>query len=347
MTQKRLESDTVDEALSLLDKYWAERGYFRHFTNSRTIDEVLSLLNEHAEEARIIAGGTDTVSLMKNKVIMPKVMISLKAMPELSYITEDTEGLKIGALTGIKDIETSAIVARNYNLLIQAAHSVASPHIRNMATVAGNLCQDVRCWYYRRSPITGISFFCRRKGGELCYAKDGDNRHHSIMGGYGCFAVCPSDMAPALIALEASVKIVSLTGDRIIPLDEFFTISGNVLKPYEIITEIQVPTPKHSIKQQYSKFRVRKVIDFAISSVAVAINTEDGVVTDSRIVLGGVATFPYRATRAEEFILGKAITASIAEKSAEALVSEAVPLSMNAYKVPITEALVKRAILDC
>ena len=345
MTLEYIKSKTVDEALSLLNKYWAERGHFKHF-NARTIDEALSLLSEYMEAANIIAGGVDLIGLMKNKVIAPRVMVNIKTIPGLAYIKEDAKGLKIGALTNIKDIATSAVVHDKYSLLAEAAHSVASPHIRNMATVAGNICQSVRCWYYRRSPATGLSFFCHRKGGEQCYAVDGDNSYHAILGGHVCFAVCSSDMAPALIALEAKVKIATPYGEKIIPLAEFFTVLGNILKPNELITEIQVPTPGSVTKQRYLKFRLRKAIDPAISSVAAAITTESGIVTMARIVLGGVAPTPYRSLAAEDVLKGKIITRNIAEASAKAAVNQAVPLSMNAYKIPITETLVRRAIAE-
>ena len=264
----------------------------------------------------------------------------------MASLTEDAEGLTIGALATIRDIETSAIIKGKYSMLAEAAHSVASPQIRNMATVGGNLCQDVNCWYYRRARVTGRTFACRRKGGTICYAVAGDNRYHAIIGGKECFAVCTSDMAPALVALDAAIKIAGPNGERVIPLEEFYTALGNILKPDELITEIQVPTVKPNTKQRYLKFRLRKAIDHAIASVAVAISTEAGVVINARIVLGGVAPTPYRAFGAEDAIRGKVITDSVAEISAKVAVSEAVPLSMNTYKVPITETLVKRAILD-
>ena len=346
MTLKEyLKSRVIDEALSLLSKHWTEPRHFKHF-NARTIDEALSWLSQYREEAKIIAGGVDLLGLMKNKVIAPRVMVNIKTIPDLSYLTEDAEGLKIGALTSIKDIETSAAVKAKYSLLAEAAHSVASPHVREMATIAGNLCQDVRCWYYRRSPITGLSFFCHRKGGERCYAVDGENQYHAIMGANECHAVCSSDIAPALLALEARVKIADLAGERLIPLEEFFTPLGNSLKPNEIITEIQVPTPRPNTKQRYLKFRLRKAIDPAIASVAAAITTEAGVVTTARIVLGGVAPTPYQALVAEETLIGEVITETVSEAAARAALSRAKPLSQNAYKIPITETLVRRAIVE-
>ena len=343
MTYESLDTLTSDDVLSTLDKCWVEPKRTEHF-NARTIEEAVSLLNKYKDEAKIIAGGTDLIRLMKNRVSEPKVLVNIKTIPDSRYITEDAEGLRIGLLTTIKDIETSSIIRDKYSILAEAAHSVAAPHIRNMATIVGNLCQDVQCWYYRRSPITGRSFFCRRKGGELCYAVAGDNRHHSIIRGGECLAVCPSDMAHALVALDATLRITGSDGERILPLEEFYTPLRNTIKPDEIITEIDIPALRPGTRQRYLKFRLRKTIDFAISSVAAAITTEAGRVKHVRIVLGGVAPMPYRALVAEDILGGEVITKNLAEMSAEAAVSETVPLSMNAYKISITRALIKRVV---
>jgi len=313
--------------------------------NARTVDNALSLLSQYREEAQIIAGGVDLVGLMKKRVATPRVLVNIKTIPDLAYITEDAEGLRIGALTIIKSIETSAVVKDKYSILVEAANSVGSPLIRNMATIAGNLCQDVRCWYHRRSPAAGPTFLCHRSGGKQCFAVNGENQYHAIIRGNGCYAVSPSDMAPALLALGARVKVASPTGGRTVPLEEFYVPLGNILELNEMITEVQIPTPRPSTKQRYLKFRLRQTIDFAISSVAAVITIEAGVVSQARIALGGVAPAPYRALRAEETLEGEAITESISETSARAAVSEAAPLSQNAYKVPITESLVKRAVL--
>jgi len=340
-----VDTRTINEAISLLNTYWGKQKYVEHY-NAKTIEEAVSLLDWYKEEANVIAGGVDLISLMKKKVMLPRVLVNIKTIPDLAYIKEEAEGLKIGTLTTIHDIEVSAIIKDKYSLLVEAAHSVAAPQVRNMATMGGNLCQGVRCWYYRRSPVTGRSFFCRRKGGEQCYAVNGDNTYHAIIGGGECHAVCPSDMAPALIALNAKVKIAGQDGDRIIPLEEFYTVMGNVLSPNEIIREIQVPSPEVDTKQRYLKFRLRKTIDFAISSVAAVITTEAGRVSNARIVLGGVAPTPHRSIAAEETIKGKMLTENAAEIAAKEAASAAVPLSMNAYKLPITKALVKRAIIE-
>lgn len=333
----------INEALSLVSKYWVEPKHLEYF-NARTIDEAMSLLDEY-EEAKIIAGGVDLSRLMRNKVIAPKALVNVGTIPDLVYITEDAEGLKIGTLTVINDIKASAIIRDRYGLLAEAAHLVAAPQIRNMVTIGGNLCQAVRCWYYTRSPVIGRSFFCYRKGGRYCYAVAGDNRYHAIIGANECHAAFSSDMAPALLALEAKVKIASPNGERTIPLEEFYTPLGNILNPNEMITELQVPTPRLGTRQRYLKFRLRKAIDPAITSVAVAITAEAGRVSSARIMLGAVAPSPYRSIEAEEILKGKTMSKSLAEAAAKAAVSKATPLSMNAYKVPITEALVKRAII--
>jgi len=321
-----------------------ERVKLKHI-NARSITEALNVLGEYQEEAKIIAGGVDLISLMKNEVIGPNVLVNIKTIPELAYIKEDAEGLKIGALTTINDIEMSPIISSKYTVLAEAAHSVAGPQIRNMGTIVGNLCQDVRCWYYRRSPVIGRDFFCYRKGGKLCYALGGDNRYHAVIGGKRCYVVCPSDMAPALVALKAKVKIASAVGERVMPVEEFYIPLGNILKPDEIITELQVPAVLPDSRQRYLKFRLRKAIDFALSSVAAVITMDDGVVSTAGIVLGGVAPIPYRATATEEALQGEMVTETVAEAAAKAALIEAKPLSMNAYKLPIIEALVRKAIL--
>jgi xanthine dehydrogenase YagS FAD-binding subunit len=326
-------------------KHPVEAKHFEHLS-VKTVDEAISLLDKYKAEAMIIAGGTDLVRLMKNRVIEPRVLVNIKTIRDRAYIKEDAGGLRIGALTTIHDIETSSIVRDKYRMLAEAAHLIAAPQIRNMGTISGNLCQDVQCWYYRRSPVTGRAFFCYRKGGKLCYASTGENAYHAIVGGKTCFAVCPSDMAPPLVALGAKIKILSAGEERIVPLEEFYTPlrKRNILQPNEIITEVQVPAPRPAAQQRFLKFRLRKTIDFAISSVAAVITIEGGVVSNARIVLGGVAPIPYRAVSAEKALIGKGLAESVVEAAAKAAVGEAKPLSMNAYKVPITESLVKRAI---
>ncbi len=315
----------------------------KHF-NARTLDEAILAAGENSQ---IIAGGTDCLSILKNRVLpnYPEVLVNIKTIPDLEYIAEEVTGLRIGALTRLSDIVESAVVREKYGILADAAKSIASPQIRNMGTIGGNLCQDTRCWYYRCSPFTGRSYFCSRKGGRVCFAVAGDNRYHAILGGKGCFAVCPSDMAIALAALDAGITVKGPASERTIPIKDFYTILGNILKQNEIVTDIRIPPPPQGAKQTFLKFRLRKAIDFAIVSVASIITIEDGVCQDARIALGAVAPTPIRVVEVEDEIKGKVINVETAEKAAKAAVAGATPLSMNAYKVEIAKALVKRAIL--
>lgn len=317
---------------------------FEHF-NARSLDDAVLALHK---KARIIAGGTDCLSILKNRVlpVYPEVLVNIKTIPGLEYIEEDMEGLKVGALTKLSDMEDSPVIKNKYAVLAEAARSVGSPQIRNMGTVGGNLCQEVRCWYYRCSPLTGRDYFCYRKGGRVCFAVEGDSRYHAILGGRRCFAVCPSDIAIALSALEAKVGAQGKAGERIIPIKDFFKTMRNVLRPNEVVKEIKVPRPPEGCKQRFLKFRLRKAIDFAIVSVASVITIEDGICQDARIALGAVAPTPIRATRAEEAMKGKPINPATAEEAAKLAVAGVKPLSMNAYKVEITKALLKRALLS-
>lgn len=315
----------------------------KHF-NARTLDDAILAAGENS---KIIAGGTDCLSILKNRVLpnYPEVLVNIKTIPDLEYVAEEATGLRIGALTRLSDIVESAVVREKYGILADAAKSIASPQIRNMGTIGGNLCQDTRCWYYRCSPFTGRSYFCSRKGGRVCFAVAGDNRYHAILGGKGCFAVCPSDMAIALAALDARITVKGPASERTIPIKDFYTILGNIIKQNEIVTDIRIPHPPQGAKQTFLKFRLRKAIDFAIVSVASIITIEDGVCQDARIVLGAVAPTPIRVVEGEDEIKGKVINAETAEKAAKAAVAGATPLSMNAYKVEIAKALVKRAML--
>ena len=335
---------TVKETLDLLSEDWVENRQLEFF-NARTVGEAISRLDQHSSKAKIIAGGVDLLRLMRRQIIDPKVLVNIETIPQLTHITEDAEGLSIGALSRISDLETSPIIRDKYSLLAEAAYSVSSPQIRNMATIGGNLRQDVNCWYYRMSPVTGRTFFCYRKGGSSCFAVNGDNRYHAIIDVDTCHAVCQSDLAPALIALGATANIASPDGERIIPVEALYQPLGNILKPNELITEIKVPAPRPKTSQKYLKFRLRKTIDPAISSVAAAITIKAGRIEQASIVLGGVAPIPYRSIKAQDILKGQVLTEYIAGIAADAAVSSATPLSMNAHKLSISRALVKRAIL--
>lgn len=336
----------IEEALSWLNRYWnkpAQPAYY----DAKTVEEAVSLLGGYHGEAKIIAGGIDLLGLMKNEVLSPAVLVNIKKIPSLNAIKENSERLEIGALTRIHDIERSPILRESYPLLYEVAQSIGSPQIRNMATIGGNLCQEVRCWYYRRSPKTGISFICRRKKeGNPCYAMNGENENHAILGEGECFAVCPSDMATGLFALDAKISTMSTKGKREISIGCFYTPLGHILESDEIITSVSVPKIKPDTKQRFLKFRPRKAIDFSTVSVSSVITFVNKVIQDAKIAVGGVSPMPYEAVAAEEILIGESITASVAEKAAGAAVRDAMPLSKNGFKVPLVKALVKRSILE-
>lgn len=309
--------------------------------NASTIDHARFLLHECAHKgARAIAGGTDVMRLLEQRYAptLPGVLVNLKDIPGLSYIREENGVLKIGALTCLSDIETSEAVRTGYGILSEAAGIVGSPQVRNMATIAGSLCQDVCCWYYKAS---GDYYHCLRKGGERCPAEAGDHRWmFSVFGPAGdcaCYAACQSDMAIALAALEASIK----TTHRTIPVRRFYASRGTVLEPDEIITEIQVPALPSGARGVYSKFSIRKSWDHPLTSVACVIGAGA-----ASVVLGGVYFAPYVAVDAQEALRGKEITEALAETAAGAAVAGAVPLPRNTWKVEVTRVLVKRALLS-
>lgn len=287
----------------------------------------------------IIAGGTDLLNLLKDNILpnYPETVINIKTIPGLDYIREEGNVLKIGAATRLADIACHKYINRKYTALAQAARLVATPHIRDMGTLGGNLLQLPRCWYFRKP---GNRFNCIRKDGSECFAMTGENQYHSIFGALNrCIAVNPGDIAPALIALDAKI----ITTKRIIDAQDFWEVgilSNTVLDIDEIVTEIQVPALEAGMKSNFMKFALRKSIDFAIVNCAVAI-TENS----ARICLNAVAPKPYRAVKAEEFIAGKPINEANAEAAGVAAVSDARPLPAAAYKVQIAKTLVKRALL--
>jgi xanthine dehydrogenase YagS FAD-binding subunit len=317
---------------------------FQH-VNANTTDEAASLLLKSRGKALLIAGGTDLLGILTDDIFpsYPRALINLKTVPGLDSINEDSKGLTIGALAKLADTATHPAVKEKYPLVSQAAKSVAMPQVRNMATIGGNLCQDNRCWYYRYPNHLGGRLICLRKGSATCYTQTRDNRLDSIFGGpEGCFAVCPSDMATALVAMGATAT----TTKRAVALQDFFTPTpGTILDADEILTEIQVPRPREGSRGVYLKFRLRKSIDFSMVNIACMLTVEGGLCREASIVLGAVAPTPWRAKGAEDVLRGRLVDDAAAEEAGQMALSNAIPLSMNKYKVAIARNLVKRAIL--
>jgi xanthine dehydrogenase YagS FAD-binding subunit len=320
---------------------------FAHF-NAGSVDEAVSILRRYGGHAHLIAGGTDIVGKMKDQILptYPEALVNLKTIPNMDAIREEGGVLKVGAMAILEDIAHHAGVRERYTALAEAAGRCASPHLREMGTLGGNICQDIRCWYYRHPENR---FACLRKRGSRCYALEGDNRYHSIFGGSveeGCVAVHPSDTAPALIALDASI----LTTKRAVKAENFFQVGvakTTVLEDDEIVTEIQIPALPKGARSAFLKFALRKSIDFPIVNCAVLMASSKGKVERARICLNAVYVTPYRAIKAEEAMTGKVLNEANAEAAGSAAVEGAKPLKDNGYMVQIAKALVKRAILTC
>jgi xanthine dehydrogenase YagS FAD-binding subunit len=316
---------------------------FEH-VNASDIQAAIALLREPHTEA--IAGGTDLLGELKARLRSPKRLVNIKTLSELHEISYSPQaGLRIGALVTLAQIEQHPAIRERFSLLAQAASSAATPQLRNMGTVGGNLCQKPRCWYYRNK-----LFHCWLKGGDTCFAEDGENKYHAILGADRCHAVHPSDLAPALMALDATIRVVGPDLDGEISLAELYTKPTEshrqmtILGPGELITEIRVPTPKGDSRGVYLKAMERQSWSFALVSVAAHLRREGDHIADARIVLGGVAAIPWRAKDSEKILIGQRFSEELAERAAEAAVAGAQPLRYNAYKVKLAQALVKRAL---
>ena len=300
------------------------------------------------DAARPIAGGQDLLTTMKDYITRPSRVVNLKGIRGLDKIVEDGKGgLRIGALVTLAQLEEHPVVRRSFPGLAEAAHSIATLQIRNLGTVGGNLCQRPRCWYFRLEEAV-----CLKKGGSECFAATGENKYNAILGGGPSYIVHPSDLAPMLVALGGSVSVVSPDGKRSVLLDKFFTLPAdgnlrreNVLKNDEIITEIHVPASKFAAHSTYLKFKERDSLDFAMSSVAAAVAMgANKTISEARLVLGGVAPIPWRVPKAEAALIGKTMNSEVLATVARIALEGAKPLEKNAYKIPLTQTLVRRAL---
>lgn len=319
------------------------------YVSAKNLSGAREALGTDRDKARILAGGIDLLSELKERIIEPDRLVNIKTIPGLNVIKSDAKGLTLGALVTLAAIEKHPGIRKAYPALAEAAESVASPQIRNIGTLGGNLCQRPRCWYYRDESIK-----CIKKGGSRCFAAEdeADNKYNAILGGGPSFIVHPSDLATALVALDAVVRYQDRGGKTIsVPAAEFFVLPSdnprfeNILKPGEIVTEVFVPALPAGTRSTYVKFKEKDSMDWAVSAVAVRATTDAaGTVRDCRVVLGGVAPAPWRSKDAEAVLKGKPFSAQLANQAAEAALKGARPLSKNAYKVPLTKVLVRRAV---
>ena len=312
----------------------------------RTVDEVAALLAETAETTALIAGGTDLIDELKSGVATPALVVDLRGVAGLEGITKEKDGLRIGAMTRVVDLAEDEGVGRDHPGLREAALSLATPQLRNVGTVGGNLCQRPRCWYYRDPEVV-----CRKKGGFNCYAYQGRNKYHCIFGGTGCFIVFPSDLAPALISLGARTTIGTAKGDKVIPLEEFYVLPEvdvsreTVLAKGQFLKSVWVPAPRAGGKAAYVKLKERGTWDFALVSAAVAAVVKDGALAEISIVMGGVAPIPWRLKKAEDVLRGKPVSEALVRQAADEALKDASLMRENAYKADLVFAALKQAVM--
>ncbi|MDP3518165.1 MAG: FAD binding domain-containing protein [Pseudohongiella sp.] len=310
------------------------------------IDDALALAARLADRGWLVGGGQDTYGWIKDRNKRPEALIDLNGIESLRGVRETENGIEIGALTTLTEVATNPIIMERYSLLSKAASVVASPQIRNAGTLAGNVAQDVRCWYYRR----GLD--CYRAGGNLCYADtpDAQNREHAIFEASRCVAVTPSDTAPALVALEAQMVITSSSGQRVVPAASFFVgpainiESTTVLRDGEILTAVRIPAKWAGAEFYYEKVADRNVWDFALVSIAGAMRIEGGNIVDSSIVCGAVQCTPRRLISVERAIQGRPRNEATATMVAGMASQGARPLNQNAYKMPLMDNLVTKLL---
>ncbi len=314
------------------------------FVRATSIAEALGLVAERPGSV-LKAGGIDLLDHLKEHLMEPPRLVDLKWVPGMQDVTVEPGGsILVGPLVTLAHVAAQPRIRATHTALAQACGEAASPQIRNVATIGGNLLQRPRCWYYRLA-----SYRCLKKGGDTCFAVGGENRYHTIFGDGACNAPHPSNAAMALTALGASLVFQSGRGTRTVPAEQFFTIPGgdprreNAREPDEILTAIRVPAAP-GVRSTYTSVRQKAAFDWPLVSAAVALRVEGGIVRQARIILGAVATVPLRSAAAEQMLLGKRLDDATAEAGANAAVTSAQPLSENGYKVELLRTLLRRTL---
>lgn len=310
-----------------------------------TKEQAVPLLSSNWGETEILAGGTDLLSLMKDNLSTPKRVVNIKGIQEFQGIHASGAGLRLGALVTLEELLESVPAQKNYPALVQAVANIESPQIRNFGTVGGDLCQRPRCWYFRSS----LGYFPQNGGKDLI--PQGENQFHAILGNQGpAYFVNPSSLAPALIALQARVRLFGPQGWREVALDQFFLTPQKtgereyVMKPDEVLGEILLPSASGFVNAIY-EVRQKQALDWPLAAAAVALKLKGKIVEQARLILGHVAPIPWRVQEAESSLQGKSVTETTAAEVAHIALKEARPLSKNGYKVQLAEVALKRAIL--
>ena len=315
--------------------------------NARDLAHAVTLIRQGRDSHSTVAiagGGSDLLGMMKERLVTPDVVVHLRTAKNLDQVKQTKDGVTIGGLITLDALSSHPLIRKQYAVLAEAAEGVATPQIRNVATLAGNVNQRPWCWYYRNG------FKCLKNGGTTCYSVNGENEFHAIFGGGPSYIVHPSDTAPALAALDATFRIVGVDGERRIPAADFFTLPTvdpareNVLKDGELLAEIVLPARSASLRSTYHKILDREAWTHAVVSAAVALDINKDIVRAARVVLGGVAPIPWRLPEVEKMLTGQRLTTELAARAGEAAVAGARPLAKNGYKVPLTRNMVKRTL---
>jgi xanthine dehydrogenase YagS FAD-binding subunit len=317
--------------------------------NARDIRQAIALSSDARQRGRAASfagGGSDLLALVKERVVEPDVIVSLKRIRGFDRVAAEGGGLTIGGLITLDALSRDPAVRREYGVLAEAAKSVATPQIRNVGTLSGNVCQRPWCWYYRNG------FPCFKAGGNQCFSVSGENQFHAIFGGGPSYIVHPSDTAPALVALDATFRIVGPSGERTVPAGDFFVlprqnaVAENVLGSDEILTSVQIPAARVGMRSVYEKVLDREAWTHAVVSAAIVLQMDGPICRSARVVLGGVAPIPWRLAEVERLLTDQRVTEDIAARAGEIAIAGARPLAKNAYKLPLTKNLVRRTILD-
>jgi xanthine dehydrogenase YagS FAD-binding subunit len=296
------------------------------------------------QSAVVAGGGSDLLGMMKDRLIAPDLVVRLAAMKDMDQVRLEGDSLSIGGQTTLDAISRHDAVRRLLPVLAEAADTVATPQIRNVGTLAGNLCQRPWCWYYRNG------FRCFKNGGNTCYSVSGQNQFHAIFGGGPSFIVHPSDTAPALVALDATFRLIGPAGERRVAASDFFALPSvnpareNVLAEDEVLAGVEVPVPAAGTRSHYLKIMDREAWTHAVVSAAVVLQMDGNVCRRARLVLGGVAPIPWRLPDIEPLLAGRPLTSDVIDRAAALAVAGARPLAHNAYKIPLTQAAVSRAL---
>jgi xanthine dehydrogenase YagS FAD-binding subunit len=315
------------------------------YASPQSVKDATALLGASWNDAQVLAGGTDLISMMKDFVVSPKRVVNIKGISELGGLSKTATGVRIGATVTLDELSLHQLIRSEFPSLITAALGVSSSQIRNMGTVAGDLCQRPRCWYFRG----GHGLLAIEDGKSL--VPNGENKYHAIFGGAPAYFVSASSLGPALAALDAHLKIVSPSGARTVAVEKFFLIPKTAssreidLHPNEIVTEILIPSAAVSQKNATYEIREKQALDWPLATASVALKMSGSKVSSARIVMGHVAPTPWPASAAEKFLVGKSIDEASAEKAGEEAVQGAQPLSQNGYKVQLAKVAVKRALL--